>query len=82
MFRNIVPHMEILQSTLRKDKTNFLDLLNYVNEQLKGIYNVFLLALTNAKENNGCSIIAFFSICCTPERAQGYAFIGTIIDYN
>ena len=58
MFRNIVPHMEILQSTLRKDKTNFLDLLNYVNEQLKGIYNVFLLALTNAKENNGCSILA------------------------
>ena len=58
MFRNIVPHMEILQSTLRKDKTNFLDLLNYVNEQLKGIYNVFLLALTNAKENNSCSIIA------------------------
>ena len=24
----------------------------------------------------------FFFICCTPERAQGYAFIGTIIDYN
>ena len=24
----------------------------------------------------------FLFICCTPERAQGYAFIGTIIDYN
>ena len=23
-----------------------------------------------------------FFICCTPERAQGYAFIGTIVEYN
>ena len=35
-----------------KRQNNFLDLLNYVNKQLKGIYNAFFLALTNAKENN------------------------------
>lgn len=54
--------LEILFLTWRsytqKRQNNFLDLLNYVNEQLKGIYNIFFLALTNAKENNCCSIMA------------------------
>ena len=31
---------------------------------------------------NGNESFFFFFICCTPERAQGYAFIGTIIEYN